>query len=247
MDLVDKNSPLPCYYQVYKHLKNNIENNTFLSGQQLPSERILSEQFNVNRFTVRRAVESLIGDGLVYPIRRKGYFVKCDNIDIPIHKKTSYTQNMLSNNLTPKVDVLEKETYAPTAELETLFNMKKGEKIWSIYFLRYFNNIPFALSRCFLPYERMPDLNLHLGDNLSLYNILNKKYSIIPSRTGSVCEACMADRREAKHLSILGGAPLLKVTSTAVDQKGFYIEQSVTKFRSDMVKVKIDLQNIEAM
>jgi GntR family transcriptional regulator len=244
MELINKKSPLPCYYQVYTHLKNNIENNTFLNGQQLPSERVLSEQFNVNRFTVRRAIENLIGDGLVYPIRRKGYFIKSNNIDISIHKKTSYTQNMLDNNLSPRVEILELETREPFGELENLFEMDKTGKIWSLCFLRYYNNIPFALSLCYLPYNRMPDLNLHLTNDYSLYSILNKKYGIIPSRIGSVCEVCQSDKSESKHLSVLSGAPLLKVTSTAVDQRGVHIERSVTKFRSDMVKIKIDLQNI---
>jgi GntR family transcriptional regulator len=244
MELVNKKSPLPCYYQVYKHLKNSIENNTFVSEQQLPSERLLSEQFNVNRFTVRRAIENLISDGLVYPIRRKGYFVRSRNIDILIHKKTSYTQNMLDKNLKPRVEILEMETIEPSTELQELFDINKTDLVWSLYFLRYYNDIPMALSRSFLPFSRMPELNLYLNKEHSLYNILNTKYGIIPSRTGSVCEACLAEKRESKYLQILGDAPLLKVTSTAVDQKGNYIERCITKFRSDMVKIKIDLQNM---
>ncbi len=244
MELVNKKSPLPCYYQVYIHLKNNIENNTFERGQQLPSERLLSEQFQVNRFTVRRAIENLISEGLVYPVRRKGYFVRSKEIDVRIHKKTSYTQNMLSKNLLPRVEILEMQTIEPTEELIDLFGINKSNKVWSLYFLRYYNNIPMALSRCFLLYDRMPDLNLHFNNNRSLYNILNNSYGIIPTRVGSVCEACSADRKESKHLLVLGEAPLLKVTSTAVDQKGVYVEQSITKFRSDMVKIRIDLQNI---
>lgn len=244
MELIDKESPLPCYYQVYVYLKSNIANGTFVSGQQLPSERVLSERFNVNRFTVRRAIESLIGDGLVYPIRRKGYFVKAKDIDILIHKKTSYTQNMIDKNLKPRVEILEMETREPSEELAELFGINKTSKVWSLYFLRYYDNLPMALSRCFLPFERMPDLNLYLSNEHSLYNILNNHYGIIPTRIGSVCEACPADKKEAKHLSILGEAPLLKVTSTAVDQKGIHIERCITKFRSDMVKVKIDFQNI---
>ncbi len=244
MELVNKKSPLPRYYQVYMHLKNNIQNHTFISGQQLPSERLLSEQFNVNRFTIRRAIESLMDEGMVYPIRRKGYFVMSNVIDISIHRRTSYTQNMLDNNLTPRVRILEMETREPSDELKDLFGIDKSSQVWSLYFLRYYDNIPMALSRCFLPFDRMPELNLHLNNDHSLYHILQTWYDIIPTRIESVCEACTADVRESKTLSVLGDAPLLKVTSTAVDQQGRPIERSITKFRSDLVKIKIDLQNM---
>lgn len=243
MEIVNKNSPLPCYYQVYLYLKKNIENHTFSCGQQLPSERLLSERFNVNRFTIRRAIENLIGDGLVYPIRRKGYFVKTDDLDILIHKKTSYTQNMLEKNLTPRVEILGIETSEPSDEYMKLFNIDKKDKVWVLCFLRYYNTIPMALSRCILPYESFPDLNIHISVNRSLYNILNTQYDIITTRVSSVCEVSSANKKEAKYLFVLGDAPLLKVTSTAVDQNGRYIERSISKFRSDMVKIKIDLQN----
>ena len=244
MQTIDRSSHIPCYYQVYRHLKSNIQNNVFNNGERLPSERTLSEQFSVNRFTIRRAVENLITDGLVYPVRRKGYYVKSDGIEIPINKKTSYTKNMLEKKLVPRVDILEMETIDPSPDLRNLFELDKNDKVWSIYFLRYYNDIPMALSQCYLPYSRMPDLNIHIIKKISLYKILNTNYAIAPSRTDSICEACLGDRIENKHLCILGGVPLLKVTSTAVDQNGRYIEQSITKFRADMVKLKVNLKDL---
>lgn len=244
MVLVDRNSPMPCYYQVYKMLKGNIESNKILNGEQLPSERVLSEQFNVNRFTVRRAVKKLIDEGLVYTVRRKGYFVKTDEIDIHIHKKTSYTQNMLNHNLTPKIDVLEIETMETTPELSELFKLDRRDMVWSIYIRRYYNDIPMALSRMYLSYNRFPDLNIHLMKEQSLYKILSEVYKVIPTRVSSICEACLSDNYESKQLSVLGGIALLKVTSVAVDQYGIPVEQSISKFRSDMVKVKVDLKNL---
>ncbi|MCX7709162.1 MAG: GntR family transcriptional regulator [Clostridia bacterium] len=244
MELVNRNSPMPCYYQVYKMLKGNIENHTFYNGEQLPSERLLSEQFSVNRFTVRRAIKKLIDDGLVYTVRRKGYFVKTDEIDIHIHKKTSYTQNMLDHNMTPRIEVLGLETQEVTPELADLFKLEKGNMVWSIYILRYYNTIPYALSRMYLSYNRFPDLNIHFMKERSLYKILNQNYGVIPTRVSSVCEACLSDNFESKQLAVLGGVSLLKVTSVAVDQNGTPVEQSISKFRSDMVKVKIDLSNL---
>lgn len=244
MEQVDKKSPLPCYYQVYMHLKSNIEGNKFANGQQLPSERLLAEQFNVNRFTVRRAVEKLIDEGFVYSIRRKGYFVKTDKEIRFICKNASYTQYMLDNNLQPRIEILGMETQEPAKELAELFDLDKRDLVWFIHVLRYNNSIPTTLSRMYLPYKRFSDLNLHFAKERSLYTVLNKYYGILPTRISSICEACFSDNYESKQLSVIGGIALLKVTSIAVDQNGVPVEQSVSKFRSDMMKIKIDLQNL---
>ena len=239
--MIDKESPIPCYYQVYEDLLHSIENCDYSADNKLPSERILSEKFNVNRFTVRRAIKKLIEEGLVYPIRRKGYFVKAYDIDIDIDKNTSYTNMMKKNHMKPKIEIIELETQDPTPELEKLFKLTKPEKVWSIYILRYYDNIPYTLSRIYLSYKRFPKLNLYLSKNTSLYSILSKEYGITTKRKSSICEACITDKSESKHLSVLGGFPLLKVTSVAEDNFGMPVEQSISKFRSDMVKVKINL------
>lgn len=58
------------YVQFYNFIKNGIENNTYASGQKLPSDKEACEIFNVSRITVRQAYDLLKFQGLVY--RKKG-------------------------------------------------------------------------------------------------------------------------------------------------------------------------------
>lgn len=242
MERVDKNSPVPCYYQIYEQLRENITGNMYQAGEPLPSERTLSEYFGVNRFTVRNAVKKLSEDGYVYTIRRKGYYVKANTIDVRLDKSTSYTKLVMSQNMVPQVRILEIQTISPSRDQLEIFGLKEGEMLWSIYFLRYYNNIPTTLTRSHIPLSRTPDLNIRLMKSKSLYGTLEESYNIKPSRKNSICEAAIPDMKESKLLSVNSNTPVLKVTSFAVDQDGRPIEHCVTKFRSDMVKLVVNMQ-----
>ena len=92
---INKNSPLPLYKQVEKILRESIRN---IGGDSedapIPAERDLAKAFNIQRLTVRRAIEQLVREGLLYKIRGKGTFIKKASaisnkvIDVVFSRKT---------------------------------------------------------------------------------------------------------------------------------------------------------------
>ena len=54
---IDKNGPLPLYYQIKQQLKKAIETHNLESNAAFPSERELIELYGVSRPTVRQATE----------------------------------------------------------------------------------------------------------------------------------------------------------------------------------------------
>jgi GntR family transcriptional regulator len=70
---VDQRDPTPLYQQLAAILRDQIS-----SGQitdKLPSESYLQQQHGVSRGTVRRAIEILTEEGLVYTIGARGTFI----------------------------------------------------------------------------------------------------------------------------------------------------------------------------
>ncbi len=65
---------------VYKKLKDTIireiKNRTLKPDDRILSERLLSEQFNISRISVRKGLKDLIGEGFLYTVPGKGTFVK---------------------------------------------------------------------------------------------------------------------------------------------------------------------------
>jgi GntR family phosphonate transport system transcriptional regulator len=231
------------FLDIYDSLKQDILTRKYGPGEKLPSEHQLAVRFNSKRFMVRKAIEKMVRDELVYVIRNKGYYVRSNDINIKIRKDANYTRNMLAHKLTPRVRLLELKISEPAREQRDLFQLYPGEKLWEIMVLRFYRGIPHALARSYLPFKRIPDFKQHYLKALSIYKVLEEYYGIKPRRKNSLCKAVLSDKREARLLEIFENYPLLRVVSINVDQHGIPIEQCISKFRSDIVQLNINFEN----
>ena len=59
---------LPIYKQIEDEIISNIDDNTYLSNQKLPSEREYAEKYGVNRLTVTKAINHLEELGYIYKL-----------------------------------------------------------------------------------------------------------------------------------------------------------------------------------
>ncbi len=66
---------IPLYKQLYTSILDEIRAGKLKSGDRLPSEKELAEQFKVSRITSKKALEDLVQAGLVERARGKGSFV----------------------------------------------------------------------------------------------------------------------------------------------------------------------------
>ena len=67
---VDRNSPVPLYFQVAQHLEHLIESGELAPGTRLENEIDLADRLRLSRPTMRRAIEYLVDKGLL--IRKRG-------------------------------------------------------------------------------------------------------------------------------------------------------------------------------
>lgn len=66
----------PLYRIIYESLESAIKSGDFKVGSQLPTEKELSETYQVSRITSKRALTELEQDGFISRIRGKGSFVR---------------------------------------------------------------------------------------------------------------------------------------------------------------------------
>ena len=74
--IVDQRDPTPLHEQLASILRTEISEGKYAETGMLPSESHLQQTHGVSRGTVRRAIETLTAEGLVYTIAARGTFVK---------------------------------------------------------------------------------------------------------------------------------------------------------------------------
>jgi GntR family transcriptional regulator len=72
---MQREMPVPRYYQIFHQLEKSIQENTYAPGDKLPSEKELQLTFDVSRITARRALEEMERNGFVTRRRGKGTYV----------------------------------------------------------------------------------------------------------------------------------------------------------------------------
>ena len=85
------NSNGPLYKRLYEFIKNDIERGKLGSNEKMPSKRSLAKNLGVSTITVENAYDQLIGEGYMYAMPKRGYFI-ADVSDIrvvqaPVHKE----------------------------------------------------------------------------------------------------------------------------------------------------------------
>ena len=72
---LDMYSDVPLYEQLAAILRERIRTGQLKHLDPLPSETTLEQEFEVSRDTVRRAIQQLRDEGLVFTVRRRGTYV----------------------------------------------------------------------------------------------------------------------------------------------------------------------------
>ncbi|WP_195268407.1 GntR family transcriptional regulator [Eubacterium sp. 1001713B170207_170306_E7] len=70
---------IPIYEKIANDIKEKISLEVLKPNDPIPSEAALCETYNVSRLTVRKSLEMLVRDGLVYLVQGKGHFVRKTN------------------------------------------------------------------------------------------------------------------------------------------------------------------------
>lgn len=78
--LIDENSKIPLYTQLYKRIKADILNGTLKPGTKLKSSRAVSMELHISRNTVELAYGLLLAEGFITSRPRIGYYVEAVDI-----------------------------------------------------------------------------------------------------------------------------------------------------------------------
>jgi DNA-binding GntR family transcriptional regulator len=238
-DMINRYAGQPLYRQLSDVLETRLTRQA-KPGDKLPSEAELSREFDVNRLTVRRALDELNQRGLIETVRGKGSFVATPRMryDMSAGSDASFTRNM--RELGHRVDI----TVLSTGIVETSERsdaLQTAQPLFVCRTLRLVDGEPWSMSMTSVPTERFPQLAQQWAGDTSLFDHLLDHYGVRMRRAPRTFAASLAEPEEAEHLRIRVGAAILEMRGLNIDQDGSPVAAVQHRFRGDHVQFTVDL------
>ena len=233
---INRNGPEPLYDQVKEAIAAYIEQERLGPNDLLPSEREFCDRFGVSRLTLRKALERLIQEGLVFRRAGKGTFVSLPKLEQRLLVVTSFTEAIRQEGRTPGTQLLGVEVAEESPRICEHLEIPIGSQVLNVRRLRSVDDQPFSLATSYLPHDLT--CNLEAGDlqASSLYALLKDKCHLELARSKVTVEATVADAVEAALLHIKPGGPLFRMTGTLHITTGRVIEYSRVLYRGDSLR-----------
>src|SRR5271168_5157298 len=92
--------------QIASEVARDVESGLYRRGEKLPTEAQFAAQYNVNRHTVRRALEELADARIIRTEHGRGSFVAEDVMDYRIGKRPRFSEWIRSHNRSPIGEIL---------------------------------------------------------------------------------------------------------------------------------------------
>lgn len=241
VNVLDKDSPVPLYYQIQQILADRIDDGEWQPGMQVPSERELCEQFRVSRITVRQALSALANQGRLNRQQGVGTFVASPRIKQRLNRLTGFTQEMETRGQNPGAQVLQLEVVPAPPAVARALGMTPGEAAVLLKRLRLADGEPVALEIAHLPAHYCPGLERENLEDDSLYDVLGQRFDIIPARAEQQIEALACPAAEARLLGVRKGAPTLHMYRVTYSSDGELIEHTESFYRGDRYIFHVEL------
>jgi DNA-binding GntR family transcriptional regulator len=219
---VDRSSPVPLYFQVAQHLEQMIESGELPMGSRLDNEADLAGQLGLSKPTMRRAIEYLVGRGLL--VRRRG--IGTQVVQAKVTREVSLTSlydDLAKAGRDPSTTVISFGAEQASGELAAELGIPAGAPVYVFERLRYAGAEPLALMRNHVPGQlmRLSAADLEAQGLYHLFRANGISVRIAKQAIG----ARAASGAEARALGERKGAPLLTMERSAYDEQGRAVER----------------------
>jgi GntR family transcriptional regulator len=237
---LNKRSPVPLYYQLAEQIREQIRSGRLQPGDQLASERLLSEQHAISRMTVRQALAYLTREGVLMARHGLGTFVAEPKHTYDALHLLGFTEEVMQRGGTAVSQVLEQRCVTPPPRVADGLRLSPGGPVTEIVRLRLWDETPLLLETTYVPATLCPGLETEDLATQSLYAVMESRYSVRVVRSQQTLEATIANDFEAQLFSVALGTPMILLEGVTYDDRGRPAEYCKAVYRGDRFKFSFE-------
>jgi GntR family transcriptional regulator len=237
---VDRNVPIPLYYQLAELIRAQIRQGIYRPGDRLPGERELSARHGISRMTVRRGLEYLAHESLLEIRHGSGSYVAEPKLTFDALRLMGFSEAMLDRPGGLTSNVLEQGVHPAAPTAAAALQLAEGDPVVKVVRVRAVDGSPVALETNYLPQCRFPGLERRDLGRGSLYQILESEYGVTLDRVEQTFEAAAIGEFERRVLKAGAHVNILLVEGTTFDSGGVPVEYFRSSHRGDRFKVRVE-------
>lgn len=235
---LDRNGPVPLYYQVSQRLESAIHSGIIPAGARLENEIAIAARLGLSRPTIRRAIQELVDKGLL--VRRRGIGTQVVQGRVTRQVElTSLYEDLQGSHHEPTTRVLEHSLVPATEAVATGLGVATGSDVVYLRRQRSTDGVPVAVLENYLPLD-FADITTEQLEASGLYQILRGRGVTIRIAKQTI-GARRAEPDESDLLDLERGGPVLTMERIAFDNSGRAFEYGHHCYRPDMYSFETTL------
>lgn len=244
MGRIDRNSPIPMYFQIASDLRRRIAVREWEPGEQLPAEQILCAEYEVSHMTMHQAMSELAKEGVVIRQRGSGTYVSSQHTPVvtSLTFPISFAVKLRQLGLNPSHRLLQSEVITiQSADITSNLKIPASAQVACFKRILEANGQPLALNRSFVSIHLCPGITaVQLIDD-SISATLTQRYNLSPVRAEHWLEAMPASEEETGLLGIELNTSMLVLTTLSYLADDTPLEFSITSWVGDRMRLHLDM------
>jgi len=209
-NILETDSLIPKYKLLSTYLRESIKNGTFKTGDYLPSENEICDQFNITRTTARKALDELLMDGLIVKEHGKGSRVLKKKKSLGLLAAKGFSE-VAGTNVETRFLEEPKEAFWDKAIPFDITPEEKQYKVFRFKRLRLIDSNAIMVDTNWLAPPKGLNLNSEDFVEGSLFKTLSQKFQLEIRGSEQILTAIAAPEELANLLQVAPGAPILKM------------------------------------
>lgn len=234
------NDTIPLYAQIAEDLRMKILSEEWKPGDKIPPELELCELYHVSRITIRKSIDELVKEKLVYRKRAKGTFVldwieEEDDHFTLVRSFTNEMKELGKAAVTLKANIsIEKAD----KKISKFLSVSVNEPVMVLRRVRGTAGHPFAYFITYFTYDHDYPTNddAYYG---SLYALL-KEFGVLINQEKEYIEAVVPSREVQQILKVDKSQPILKRVRMTKQKESSFREYSECFYIGSQYKYYID-------
>lgn len=236
---LDRDAPEPLHDQIAVLVRQRIVSGRWPAHMRLPSEPDIAQIMSVARGTVRRALRTLIDEGLLVQHQGRGTFVGSQLLE------QSFAQELISTAEALDRDGVRYDTRVVSQELATAAESVAGHlhlpdaaaQVVSIRRIRSVGGVPTYVLDNYVVARRCPGLEHTDLSTRALFTVMEQEHGVMVDGVQRTFQAQVATHAVAQLLNIAVGSPVLYLEQISYDPDSKPVEYSDVWIRGDQVRL----------